>query len=316
VEKILKFIRSIILINLLVRIIVKGSFLFTKKAFDYYSLHWPVYGTISYALPNKKKIKIFSKGDDFVSTQAFWKGYDGYEGPSIRLFYQLSTLSQTIFDVGANVGYFSLVGAGANKNAKVFAFEPIPIVFERLVKNLEINKLDNAKAINAAVGESVAQLKFYVPNIIGMPLASSTKKGWYEDSTEIEVKSTSLDHFKTKEKLNRIDLIKIDCEFHETEILNGMKSILSIDKPLILMEILFPEEKGVKGHFENHNYVDIERIMKENGYYFYMVNEAGLIRMDKLEFNPEERNYLFSTKKSGNTYLPFSDIDSLFKNII
>ncbi len=108
----------------------------------------------------------------------------------------------------------------------------------------------------------------------------------------------------------------MDCEFHEKEVLEGMKNILKEDKPVIIMEVLFPEGEGQKGHFESESYKEIERIMGENNYYFYLVSPTALIRLDKLEYNPDERNYLFSTKRSENVYLSYSDMDTLIKTIL
>ncbi|MGP8215293.1 MAG: FkbM family methyltransferase [Bacteroidia bacterium] len=316
IKKLLKIIRGYSVINIPVRTVIKWRYWFSKKTFVFFSIHWPVYGIIRFGLPNGKKVKIYSRGDDFVSTQAFWKGYDGYEGPSVRLYYHLAAKSSVIIDIGANVGYYTLIGAGANNNASVYAFEPVPAIYERLEKNIGLNNYKNAVPINSAIGNSEIPLKFYLPNTKGMAHAGSTKKGWASDTIEIEVKSYSLDNFKSTQGIKRIDLVKMDCEFHEVEALNGMQSILKTDKPLIIMEVLFPEGKESKGHFENNYYLEIERIMKENGYYFYLISETALIRLDSLEYNPDERNYLFSAKKSPHIYLSFSDMDTLSGSIL
>jgi len=314
-KKVLKFIRGLVIVNVPVRHIIKWRYTFNKRVFTYFSVHWPVYGNISFKLPNGKQVKIYSRGDDFVSTQAYWKGYEGYEGPSIRLFYHLALQSKVIIDIGSNVGYYTLIAANANNQSKVYAFEPVPGIYKRLAKNIELNNLKNTIPVNSAVGNTEVPLKFYLPNVEGMALAGSTKKGWANDVKEIEVQSISLDAFKTKEKPGKIDLIKVDCEFHEVEALNGMKDILKTDKPLLVMEVLFPQGEG-HAHFKNDYYLEIERLMKENGYYFYLISEMALIRLDKLEYNPDERNYLFSTKKSDNVYLSFTDIPTLLKGIL
>jgi len=49
-----------------------------------------------------------------------------------------------------------------------------------------------------------------------------------------------------------VNLIKMDCEFHEKEVLDGMKDILKEDKPVIIMEVLFPEGEGEKGNLPNN----------------------------------------------------------------
>ncbi len=82
------------------------------------------------------------------------------------------------------------------------------------------------------------------------------------------------------------------------------------------MEVLFPEGEGQKGHFEMVTHIEIERIMKNNGYFFYLISKDALIRVDKLEYNPDERNYLFSTKCTDKIYNAFSEMDSLLNTIV
>lgn len=312
----LKAIRGMGFINIPVRFLIKRRTALSIRVLNYFSLHWPVTGTIKFILPQGEKVKIFSKGDDYVSTQAFWKGYMGYEGPSVQLFYYLSKKCTSIIDIGANVGYFTLIGASSNPKAKVFSFEPVKYIFERLNKNITINSLANVTAENSVVGNSETPVKFYLPRVEGIALAGSTKKGWADDAEEITVPSVSLDVYKRKKSISAVNLIKMDCEFHEKEVLEGMKDILRDDKPIIIMEVLFPQGEGQKGHFEVETYKEIERMMQENKYYFYLISNVALIRLDKLEYNPDERNYLFSTRRSENVYLSYSDMDTLIKTIL
>jgi len=122
----------------------------------------------------------------------------GYEGASVQLFYYLSKQCSTIVDIGANVGYFTLIGASSNRNAKVISFEPVGKIFQRLSKNIGLNSLVNVTAENSVVGNSETPVKFYLPNTSGMALAGSTKKGWADDALEITVSSISLDAYKNR----------------------------------------------------------------------------------------------------------------------
>jgi len=103
----------------------------------------------------------------------------------------------------------------------------------------------------------------------------------------------------------------MDCEFHELEVLVGMKDILEKDRPLIVIEIFFPESDGVEGHFENNQYLEIEKMMLDQGYYFYLITKEALFRVDKLEYNELDRNYIFSSKKSINRYIPHAEVKSI-----
>jgi FkbM family methyltransferase len=316
IKDILKGIRSFPLINIPIRSIIKSKTGFNQKIFNFFSLHWPVSGIIKFKLPGGEIVKMSSKSDDYISTQVFWKGYMGYEGASAQLFYYLSRQCSSILDIGANVGYFTLIASIANPKAKVYTFEPARNIFERLLKNIKLNSLSNVIAENSVVGNTNTTVKFYLPKVSGIALAGSAVKGWHNDTEEINIPSVSLDMYKKANSIDTIKLIKMDCEFYEKQVLEGMETILQEDKPIIIMEVLFPEGEGQKGHFEVEAYKEIEDIMKRNGYYFYLINNSALIRLDKLEYNPDERNYLFSTKRSEKIYNSYLEMDTLIKNVL
>lgn len=308
-KTILKRIRANSIVNRLVRIIAKRIIAIGNKTFERYSLHWPIHGAISVSLPDNKSFKILGKGD-FIPTQAYWKGYSGYE-LAIIPFYHLSKEANTIIDIGANIGYFSIIAAAANPSSEIYSFEPVNRVAERFEEQTRLNKKFNIVVERKVVGDANGNVKFFVPKGNQMSLASSTKKGWVSDVEEVSVPSITLDSYKLNQKLNKIDLIKMDCEFHELEVLKGMKEILVSDKPIIMIEILFPEAKEVKGYFENAQYIEIEKMMKENDYYFYLITKDALFRVDSLEYSELDRNYVFSSKKSQNRYVPYSNISSI-----
>jgi FkbM family methyltransferase len=309
-KNILKKIRSILIINLIFRVSFNWLIELGRKLFQLCSLHWPISGVVVINLPDKKVLKIYSKADDFIPSQVYWKGYDGYEYAIIP-FYYLSKELSTIIDIGANIGYYSLVAATANPLAKVVSFEPVDRIVHRFKKQIEVNGFSNIKIEKKIVGDKNDHVKFYIPKGSEMALASSTKKGWVTDVDEEVIQSTTLDSYKIENRIDKIELIKMDCEFHELEVLKGMENILSSDKPIIMIEILFPTAKGVEGHFESNQHVEIEKLMLDNGYYFYLITKQALFRVDKLEYNELDRNYIFSSKKSKNRYIPYSQINSI-----
>jgi FkbM family methyltransferase len=327
--QILKKIRAFIPLNILVRSLIKLQTNFNSRVFRIFSVHWPVSGSIKFQLPAGESGRIYSKDDDYIATQVFWKGYAGYEGPSIEAFYRLSKKSSVIIDIGANTGYFTLISALSNSNARVHSFEPVNRIYERLNLNIKINNLLNVTTVNSIVGDSDKPVKFYVPKGSGMVMAGSTKKEWAKlhdkygdnntilsgpdsksESQEIEVPSTTLDLYKSNKGISKIYLVKMDCECHEIEVLNGMTRVLKEDKPVILMEVIF-ESEWLEGNSKLVTHLEIERILKSSGYFFYLIVGDALLRLDKLEQNPNERNYIFSTICTEKTYLPFSEITSL-----
>jgi len=71
-----------------------------------------------------------------IENQLFWRGLDGFEPHSLKLWSRLSRDAETIFDLGANSGIYSLISKSENLNAKVYAFECVDRVFDVLKKIL------------------------------------------------------------------------------------------------------------------------------------------------------------------------------------
>src|SRR5215813_13165033 len=110
-------------------------------------------GMVRAKLPNGHILRLWSRADDWISTQIFWKGWNAYETETLELFFKLASKSQTILDIGAHVGLFSLVAGHANPEARIFAFEPVGESYERLQRNVELNRLSNIRCVNSAVSD-------------------------------------------------------------------------------------------------------------------------------------------------------------------
>jgi FkbM family methyltransferase len=301
-KQILKFIRSISLLNWCFRRIIKWNYSIAKKLFKFNSEHLIMSGTENIKLPNGSQFKIFSKGDDFIPNQLFWHGYNGYE-KSIEVFYQISLFSSIIIDIGANIGYYSLVAAAANPKSKVYAFEPVDRIRKRFEKQIEINKFQNIYIDKRVVSNYNGEIPFFIPIGNNMVFAASVKKGWVSQVEEEILDCITLDSYFINNNFGKIDLVKMDCEFHEFEILQGMKDIIKNDEPAILMEVLMPEADGVKGLIENSCYVEtLEQLIKEFGYFPYLIYQGALMKISKLEYNKFDRNYLFVKFNSNKTF--------------
>src|SRR5207248_2014430 len=96
-------------------------------------------------------LRIAGAGDVHLSFQLFWSGIDYYE-PFTRTVIELLARSSRVFiDVGANIGFFSLVAATLNPRLKVVAFEPNPKMFALLLEHKRANSLSNLMAEPLAI---------------------------------------------------------------------------------------------------------------------------------------------------------------------
>ena len=130
-------------------------------------------------------------------------------------------------DIGGKIGVTTVtIAKEVGKRGKVYTFEPVPENFEVLKRNLTINGLRNVKALQLAVSDRVGKVDFYGNSIIPR-----------EEAQKTSVKATTLDALLAEEKLERMDLINMDCEGSELLVLRGAERILRKNKVKIFFEV-------------------------------------------------------------------------------
>jgi len=165
---------------------------------------------------------LYYKDDGFVGQRIALGKYEEYE---TKLIFRQAQDCSVAIDIGANIGYYSLLLAQRAK--KVYAFEPEKNNLKILRKNLGINKIKNVEVVAAAVGDKNEKALLY---------KSGDNFGdhrlWGKGQTE-KVDTVRLDDF-IKEK--KVDLIKIDTQGWEPAVIEGAKKIIERDKPIIFLE--------------------------------------------------------------------------------
>jgi FkbM family methyltransferase len=244
-------------------------------------------GMVRRKLPNGRTLRLWSQADDWVSNQVYWRGWSGYEPETVPLFFRLAARAQVTLDVGAYVGFFSLVAAHANPKGRVYAFEPMPTVYERLLKNITINALTNVQCLNCAAGDIEGTAEFYSSGSemqCGSSLALGFMRG-VETMYSFPVNVLTLDRFVRDNYIDSVDLMKIDTETTEPEVLSGMAKTLARDHPMIVCEVL--KERGAESR--------LEAILSPLGYRYYQLTPSGPVLRERVEGHPEWLNYLFTT---------------------
>lgn len=151
---------------------------------------------------------------------------DRYERATTELFKKLLQPGMIFVDVGANIGYFSLLAAKlVGPEGKVYAFEPEPGNHDLLRKNIELNSYSNIQAIQKAVSDkSESTLLFLSALDTGShSLYSEAARGLQES---VEITTTTIDEFLESEGWPSIDLMKIDVEGAELVVLAGMENLV------------------------------------------------------------------------------------------
>lgn len=209
--------------------------------------------------------------------------HNGSHEPHVSsLFCSLLKNGMTVIDVGALIGYYTLLAAKRVGNCgKVLAFEPSPTAFSLLLKNIKINNWNNVRAFKYAVSDKNGKKTFDLSR-----LSFAHTKSF----DTIVVNTVSIDSFLHSLSIEDVDLVKIDVEGAELEVLRGMKRILSQGKVKIICEV-HPGRLSSLGYSTE----DVENILKEYGYKIYLIGKKELIPTDSI--GDKNAHYLFTAEK-------------------
>ncbi len=222
-------------------------------------------------------LKLKTNQTSYLTHLLFWKGYRNFEYTDI--FLRLIKKVDSFYDIGANIGYYSLLAAFENKNIKVTGFEPAagPLYFFK--ENIRINKFNNIKIEPFALSHINGEIEFYEVanikykylehNLAGESNAGSKKEG--RNFVINKVKTTTLDNYVEMNSETKIDLIKLDTEGTENLILANSFKVLRQMKPIIICETLF-----------NKIEPELEKIMKSVGYQFFNHSGTGLKKVESI----------------------------------
>jgi FkbM family methyltransferase len=178
---------------------------------------------------------------DMQVDKDYWLGT--YEPELQSALRELIPPGAIIFDVGANIGYVSLLLAkAAGESGKVFAFEALPSNVDQLRRNVALNNMQKrVMVIDRAVTRSSGPVNFLVHASGGMGkvAGSAGREDKYE--SEVSVLGISLDEFVYGQGNPAPQVVKMDIEGGEVLALPGMQRVLNEARPLMLMELHGPE---------------------------------------------------------------------------
>jgi FkbM family methyltransferase len=137
-----------------------------------------------------------------------------------------------ILDVGANIGMFSIRFGRLFRDTTIYAFEPNPSVYRRLVRNISANALTKVEPINVAIASSAGGRPFFVT---GATVTGSLYEGSSNYTTpSFDAETIALDCFCEMRRIRSIGLLKIDVEGAELEVLKGAIKTLRICKQVVV----------------------------------------------------------------------------------
>lgn len=232
----------------------------------------PPSGITTIKLENHKKVSLKTNQTSYLTQLIFWNGHQNFEYTGI--FLQLIKKVSSFYDIGANIGYYSLLAAAKNPNIEVYSFEPALGPLHFLKENVHHNAFKNINIVDVALSDKEeGTLEFYEVqnkkykylkhNLAGEGNAGSKTSG--RNFIKNTVKTTTLDAFWKRHEMTGLDLIKMDTEGTEHYILQNGNRVLSEQRPIIICETLF-----------NTIEAELEEIMLGHGYGFYDHVPGGL----------------------------------------
>jgi len=227
--------------------------------------------------------------DPFDSLRLSINGvYEEFETDIVK---KIIKTGDVVFDIGANIGYYTLIFAKLVSNSGVvFSFEPEPTNYELLKKNVTINEHTNVKLYSKAVSNLNQTQKLFLDkkNKGGHSLIDKI-----DDRESIAIESIRIDdHFKNK----KIDFIKIDIEGFEFEAIKGMSELL---KKLSTVKIMteFNPYLLEKSEIQPEEYL---KLLKNLGFTIYNLDKKKrmIVPINFVDFL-----HVYSPKKRDSTNL-------------
>ena len=215
--------------------------------------------------------------------------FNQYEPEESSVIRRIAPQIDTMLDVGANIGWYSIMVASINASAAIHAFEPIPKTFSRLLVNCDLNNARSIYCHNYGLSSEPGKFPFYFyPE--GSGNASIKNLANNDDAQLLFCELRTLSQVQDDIlRTARVDFIKCDVEGNEIFVLQGGLSVLQKHKPILLVELL-RKWCAPFGYHPN----DVFILLAELGYSAYTVSSHGFLsRVESITDDTAETNFFF-----------------------
>ena len=212
--------------------------------------------------------------------------FGAYEGDETEMMLKLVKNGTTVLDVGANIGWFSVLFGKALPRGTIHAFEPIPSTFVTLTQNLKLNRVANVKPYNIALTDRNGRCELYFESdqSARASLADLSVQG---SAAKVTCITRTLDEV-AKDIDRRIDFVKADCEGGELLVWHGGLGVLRDHKPIVFTEML--RKWAAKfGYHPN----DVVRLFASFGFGCYVCRAGSLARIGAVTDETADTNFVF-----------------------
>ena len=233
--------------------------------------------TADLQVPIAGGLRIIADTSDFVGSTLATAGM--WEPHVTRLFQHLLSPGDVFVDVGAHIGYYTLLASKlVGPEGHVYALEPTRTTYEVLCSNLALNGVANVTALRIAAGAEDGRAPLYDAPLGHSGKASirdpsgSDRAGEHGFAGAIGVDVRPVASVVPQSERERVRLVKIDVEGYEAEVLSGLEALFAMGiRPALVVEI------------------HADAASEAAAYLAMLVTTYGLIALELVEEEPFER---------------------------
>lgn len=175
----------------------------------------------------------------------------------------------TIIDIGAHIGTFTIFASKLAKHGRVYAFEPAKNNFQILSQNIKLNKIRNAFPYELGVSSKSGKKILYFPD--GKLTDAPSFYKMHVKMKKVAIPVISLKDLVKQNGIKKVDFLKIDCEGGEYEILYGCpKEVLNKVEKISMEYHNINAARARKGMSQTvnqeYNSESLIRFLKKNGF--------------------------------------------------
>jgi FkbM family methyltransferase len=217
--------------------------------------------------------------NDKVARRFFYFG--NFEGEVSTVLSRFLRPGTTFFDVGANVGIFSILASGlVGAKGRVFSFEPDPANFGRLARNISVSRISNVVLNRFALMDREGSVSLKVLpedgwgmySSVGEPLRGVKEpRGLTGETVTHQVDCSTLDNYVRDNRVEGVDLVKIDVEGAELSVLKGGERLLSARRsPVLVIEF-----NRITADIMGYDLFQLRQYIESLGYTLHRVTGGG-----------------------------------------
>lgn len=217
-----------------------------------------------------------------------------FEPHMVELFDSLLKPSDTVLDIGANIGCTSILFG--SRAQRVVSFEPSPSTYQFLQKNVQASELPNITTHNLGLGKTAGrfELTFSTDNRAGGFVSNMTQASAGHQVESIEI--VRGDAFLDASDIRRVDFIKIDVEGFERDVIEGLRETISTCKPVVTLEL----NHWCLNVFQRTSVPDFFDFLRSVFPYLYAVESKDIRNL----YNPDDSYHVMFRHVAGGFQYP------------